>query len=116
MSDFARFAQMLLNGGELDGKRYLSPATFTAMTTDHIGPEFGVERDYFYFLGDGFGFGYGFGIRTDPGKAVPPPPARSARSNGTAPAAPISWSIRPTTCSSFCWKIRRPSALASSRR
>jgi CubicO group peptidase (beta-lactamase class C family) len=74
MSDFARFAQMLLNGGELDGKRYLSPATFTAMTTDHIGPGSGVARDYFYFPGDGFGFGYGFGIRTDPGNAVPPPP------------------------------------------
>jgi CubicO group peptidase (beta-lactamase class C family) len=74
ISDFARFAQMLLGGGELDGKRYLSPATFAAMTTDHIGAGSGVERDYFYFPGDGFGFGYGFGIRTDPGKAVPPPP------------------------------------------
>jgi CubicO group peptidase (beta-lactamase class C family) len=74
MSDFERFAQVLLNGGELDGKRYLSPETFTAMTTDHIGPGSGVARDYFYFPGDGFGFGYGFGIRTDPGKAVPPPP------------------------------------------
>jgi CubicO group peptidase (beta-lactamase class C family) len=74
MNDFARFAQMLLNGGELDGKRYLAPETFAAMTTDHIGPGSGVARDYFYFPGDGFGFGYGFGIRTDPGKAVPPPP------------------------------------------
>jgi CubicO group peptidase (beta-lactamase class C family) len=74
MGDFARFAQMLLNRGELDGKRYLSPTTFTAMITDHIGPESGVERDHFYFPGDGFGFGYGFGVRTDPGKAVPPPP------------------------------------------
>jgi CubicO group peptidase (beta-lactamase class C family) len=74
MSDFAHFAQMLLNGGELDGKRYLTPATFDAMTTDHIGAGSGIERDYFYFPGDGFGFGYGFGIRTDPGKAVPPPP------------------------------------------
>jgi CubicO group peptidase (beta-lactamase class C family) len=74
MSDFARFAQVLLNGGEFDGKRYLAPETFAAMTTDHIGPRSGVARDYFYFPGDGFGFGYGFGIRTDPGKAVPPPP------------------------------------------
>jgi CubicO group peptidase (beta-lactamase class C family) len=74
MSDFARFAQMLLNGGELDGKRYLAPQTFAAMITDHIGPGSGVARDYFYFPGDGFGFGYGFGIRTNPGKAVPPPP------------------------------------------
>jgi CubicO group peptidase (beta-lactamase class C family) len=74
ISDFARFAQMLLNGGTLDGKTYLSPATFAAMTSDHIGPGSGVARDYFYFPGDGFGFGYGFGIRTDPGNAVPPPP------------------------------------------
>jgi CubicO group peptidase (beta-lactamase class C family) len=74
MSDFARFAQMLLSGGELDGKRYLSSETFAAMTTDHIGPGSGVARDYFYFPGDGFGFGYGFGIRTDRGNAVPPPP------------------------------------------
>jgi CubicO group peptidase (beta-lactamase class C family) len=74
ISDFARYVQMLLNGGTLDGKTYLSPATFAAMTSDHIGPGSGVARNYFYYPGDGFGFGYGFGIRTDPGNAVPPPP------------------------------------------
>lgn len=74
IADFARYAQMLLNGGTLDGKTYLSPATYAAMTSDHIGPGSGVERNYFYFPGDGFGFGYGFGIRTDPGNAKPPPP------------------------------------------
>ena len=74
IGDFARYGQMLLDGGRLDGKTYLSPATFAAMTTDHIGPGSGVARTYFYFPGDGFGFGYGFGIRTDPGNAVPPPP------------------------------------------
>jgi CubicO group peptidase (beta-lactamase class C family) len=74
IADFARFARMLLNGGALDGRTYLSPKTFAAMTTDHIGPGSGVERNYFYFPGDGFGFGYGFGVRTDPGNAVPPPP------------------------------------------
>jgi CubicO group peptidase (beta-lactamase class C family) len=74
ISDFARYGQMLLNGGMLDGKTFLSPAAFAAMTTDHIGPGSGVERNYFYYPGDGFGFGYGFGIRTDPGNAVPPPP------------------------------------------
>jgi CubicO group peptidase (beta-lactamase class C family) len=74
ISDFARYGQMLLNGGTLDGKTYLSPAAFAAMTTDHIGPGSGVARNYFYYPGDGFGFGYGFGIRTDPGNAVPPPP------------------------------------------
>src|SRR6266849_4295636 len=72
--DFARYGQMLLNGGTLDGKTYLSPAAFAAMTTDHIGPGSGVARNFFYYPGDGFGFGYGFGVRTDPGNAVPPPP------------------------------------------
>jgi CubicO group peptidase (beta-lactamase class C family) len=74
ITDYARFAQMLLNGGELDGKRYLSPAAFKNMTSDHIGPDSGVERDYFYFPGDGFGYGYGIAVRTDPGNATPPPP------------------------------------------
>lgn len=74
ITDYARFARMILNGGELDGRRYLSPAAFAAMTTDHIGPGSGVERDYFYFPGDGFGYGYGFAVRTDPGEAKPPPP------------------------------------------
>jgi CubicO group peptidase (beta-lactamase class C family) len=74
IADFARYGQMLLNGGSLDGRTYLKPATFAAMTTDHIGPGSGVARNYFYYPGDGFGFGYGFGIRTDPGNAVPPPP------------------------------------------
>lgn len=74
ITDFARYAQMLLNGGTLDGTTYLRPATFAAMTTDHIGPGSGVARNYFYYPGDGFGFGYGFGIRTDSGNAVPPPP------------------------------------------
>jgi CubicO group peptidase (beta-lactamase class C family) len=74
VADFARYAQMLLNGGTFDGKVFLSPAAFKAMTTDHIGPGAGVARNYFYYPGDGFGFGYGFGIRTDPGNAIPPPP------------------------------------------
>ena len=74
IGDFARFVQMLLNGGTLDGRTYLSLATYAAMTSDHIGRGSGVERDQFYFPGDGFGFGYGFGIRTDPGDALPPPP------------------------------------------
>jgi CubicO group peptidase (beta-lactamase class C family) len=74
IADFARYGQMLLNGGKLDGKTYLSPATFEAMTTDHIGPGAGVARDAYYFPGDGFGFGYGFGVRVDPGFAIPPPP------------------------------------------
>jgi CubicO group peptidase (beta-lactamase class C family) len=74
ITDYARFAQMLLNGGTFGGKRYLSPTAFGEMTSDHIGPGSGVARDYFYFPGDGFGFGYGLAVRTDPGNAQPPPP------------------------------------------
>jgi CubicO group peptidase (beta-lactamase class C family) len=74
LSDYTKFAQMLLNGGEYDGKRLISAATFKDMATDHIGKESGVGRDYLYFPGDGFGFGYGFAVRTDAGNAKPPAP------------------------------------------
>jgi len=74
LADLTPFLQMLLNGGTLDGKRFLSPESFAQMTSDHIGPGSGVARDYYYFPGDGFGFGLGFGVRTDPGNAKPPPP------------------------------------------
>ena len=74
ITDYARFSQMLLNGGKLGGKRYLRPETYRLMTSDHIGPGSGVDRDYFYFPGDGFGFGYGLAVRIDPGNANPPPP------------------------------------------
>jgi CubicO group peptidase (beta-lactamase class C family) len=73
-ADYARFAQMVLNGGEFGGKRYLSAAAFKAMTSDQIGPGSGVGRDYYYFPGDGFGYGYGFAVRVEPGNAKPPPP------------------------------------------
>jgi CubicO group peptidase (beta-lactamase class C family) len=74
VTDFAKFSQMLLNGGSLDGRRYLSPQAFNEMAADHVGPGSGVARDYFYFPGDGFGYGLGLGVRTDPGNAKPPPP------------------------------------------
>ena len=74
ITDYARFSQMMLNGGKLDGRQYLSPSAFRQMTTDQIGPGSGVERDYFYFPGDGFGFGYGLAVRVEPGDAKPPAP------------------------------------------
>jgi CubicO group peptidase (beta-lactamase class C family) len=74
MADYARFSQMLLNGGSFDGKQYLSPKAFALMASDHIGPGSGVGHDFFYFPGDGFGYGLGFGVRTGPGNAKPPPP------------------------------------------
>jgi CubicO group peptidase (beta-lactamase class C family) len=67
IADYARFAQMLLDGGTFEGKPYLSPAAFKGMTTDQIGPGTGVGHDYFYFPGDGFGYGFGFAVRTSAG-------------------------------------------------
>ena len=74
MADFARFAQMLLDGGKFDGKTYLSEKGFALLTTDQVGPGADIGRDFFYFPGDGFGFGLGLAVRTDPGNARPPPP------------------------------------------
>ena len=65
-SDYARFLQMLLNGGKLDGKRYLKPETVAQMTSDQIGPETGILHDPFYFPGPSSGFGLGFAVRTEP--------------------------------------------------
>jgi CubicO group peptidase (beta-lactamase class C family) len=64
--DYARFLQMLLNGGELDGRRYLKRETVALMTADHIGPEIGILHDPFYFPGPTSGFGLGFAVRTAP--------------------------------------------------
>ena len=74
MADFARFAEMLLNGGTFQGKTIISQKAFALLTTDQVGPGSGVDRDYFYFPGDGFGFGLGLAVRTEPGNAKPPPP------------------------------------------
>jgi CubicO group peptidase (beta-lactamase class C family) len=64
IGDYARFAQMLLNGGTLEGRRYLKPETIALMTSDHIGPETNIARDNFYFPGANSGFGLGFAVRT----------------------------------------------------
>jgi len=72
VTDYARIAQMLLDGGAFDGKRYLSSAAFKDMTTDHVGPGSGVGHDHFYFPGDGFGFGYGLAVRTGLGDTYQP--------------------------------------------
>jgi CubicO group peptidase (beta-lactamase class C family) len=74
MADYARFLQMLFNGGSFEGRQYLSPKAFDLMTSDYVGPGFGVAHDGFYYPGDGFGFGLGFGVRIAPGNAKPPPP------------------------------------------
>jgi CubicO group peptidase (beta-lactamase class C family) len=67
IEDYARFAQMMLNGGTLDGKRYLSPKTVAYMGSNQIGPGSGVTPGPYYLPGPGFGFGLGFAVRTDAG-------------------------------------------------
>jgi CubicO group peptidase (beta-lactamase class C family) len=64
ITDYAKFAQMLLNGGTFDGRRYLSAKTVALMASDHIGPGSGIARDRYYFPGDASGFGLGFAVRT----------------------------------------------------
>jgi CubicO group peptidase (beta-lactamase class C family) len=63
--DYARFCQMLLNGGTLDGKRILGPKTVAYMTTDHLGSA--IAATPLYLPGAGFGFGLGFAVRTAAG-------------------------------------------------
>jgi CubicO group peptidase (beta-lactamase class C family) len=79
IGDYARFAQMLLNGGELDGRGYLKPETVALMASDHIGPETKVARDQYYFPGGNSGFGLGFAVRTI---AAPPLPTGEYRWDG----------------------------------
>jgi CubicO group peptidase (beta-lactamase class C family) len=73
--DYARFCQMMLNGGELDGVRILSPKTVTLMTSDQLPPATERHTSVATLL-DAFGptpemgtsFGLGFAVRTDPGR------------------------------------------------
>jgi CubicO group peptidase (beta-lactamase class C family) len=58
--DYARFLQMLLNGGELDGVRLLSPKSVELMTANHVG---GLYQN------GSFGFGLGFEIVEHVGRA-----------------------------------------------
>lgn len=63
--DYLRFCQMLLNGGELDGVRVLSPQTVKQMTTNALPPDIRIFGNEVGELA-GRTFGLGFAIRTDP--------------------------------------------------
>jgi len=75
-ADYLRFCRMLLNGGELDGARLLSPKTVELMTANHLPggkelPDMSVslfsEASY-----SGVGFGLGFAVTTDPARTLVP--------------------------------------------
>jgi CubicO group peptidase (beta-lactamase class C family) len=67
--DYLRFAQMLANGGTLDGQRLLSRKTLEMMTTDQLGPEVRA-RTTSPVLNDGYTFGLGFAVRSQAGIAA----------------------------------------------
>ncbi len=64
--DYARFSQMLLNGGTLDGVRIIGRKTLQLMASDHLGPNVKVDSP---LMPEGHGFGLGFAVRTHAGMA-----------------------------------------------
>jgi CubicO group peptidase (beta-lactamase class C family) len=63
--DYARFLQMLLDGGRAGDKQLLGPKTVAMMTANHLGPT--VNTASAYLPGDGYGFGLGFSVRKETG-------------------------------------------------
>jgi CubicO group peptidase (beta-lactamase class C family) len=64
--DYARFCQMLLNGGTLDGAAIIGRKTLQLMASDHLGPHVKVNSP---LMPPGHGFGLGFAVRTHQGIA-----------------------------------------------
>jgi CubicO group peptidase (beta-lactamase class C family) len=71
IEDYYRFAQMLANGGELNGKRLLSPATVKLMSSNHLPPNLltGEFRIGSQVMRPGFGYGYNCAVVFDPPEA-----------------------------------------------
>ena len=65
-TDYFRFQQMVLNGGELDGVRILGPRTVRLMTSNHTG------TSAVWLRGPGHGFGLGYSVSTDQGPSSLP--------------------------------------------
>lgn len=68
-SDYMRFLQMLLNGGELDGVRILGPRTVAYMTADHLGQKIVNRITTMDPACEGYGFGLGVAVRLGAGVA-----------------------------------------------
>ncbi|MDH2328190.1 serine hydrolase [Cereibacter sp. SYSU M97828] len=68
-ADYLRFARMVMDGGELDGVRILSPASLRLMMSNHIA---GMDGGPDGFTGPGYGFGLGFAVRLGDGGAIVP--------------------------------------------
>ncbi len=72
-TDYLRFAQMMANGGQLDGKRYLSRTTVELMTADHLGTRIQalspMTPGEILLSTSGYTFGLGFAVRQAAGVA-----------------------------------------------
>jgi CubicO group peptidase (beta-lactamase class C family) len=64
--DYARFCQMLLNGGTLDGERIIGRKTLELMASDHLSPQVKIRGE---LVPAGHGFGLGFAVRREAGIA-----------------------------------------------
>ncbi len=69
-ADYMRFAQMLVNGGELDGVRILSPTSIKLMSANHLPESMGdsplSSLGNYAFSMPGIGFGLTVSVITDP--------------------------------------------------
>jgi len=70
--DYLKFGQMLLNGGEFNGQRILSPAMVKLMTSDQMNKKIISRVANVEPHREGYGFGLGVAVRTDPGLAAVP--------------------------------------------
>lgn len=81
-SDYLKFSQMLLNGGELNGVRLLTRRTVEYMTMNHVSsnllPLWGIEKyhekpvwvsDFYRHLTKGYGYGLGMRVLLDPAES-----------------------------------------------
>ena len=89
--DYLRFAQMLANGGVLDGQRVLSRTTVRLMTSDHLGSRIPLAAN----LGGSvlgastYTFGLGFAVR--PSDGIAPIPGSAGDFNWGGYAGTIFW-------------------------
>jgi CubicO group peptidase (beta-lactamase class C family) len=61
-ADYLRFAQMLLNGGSLNGQRVLGKKTVAYMTSDHAGPDIDLSQLYATRTAQAYAHGFGLGV------------------------------------------------------
>ncbi len=80
-ADYLRFCQMMLNGGELDGARILSPKTVQLMTRGQVSP---AHRGSLNDFSPGYDMGLGFGVLEDVGASGMPGSAGEFRWGGAA--------------------------------